>query len=62
MRCGNWIQTTRILALAAVLTAAGCGGAPQSTAPKTAEELSEREKQQIRELNQQRAEEWGTKK
>jgi hypothetical protein len=62
MRRGTWIQTARILSLAAALTAGGCGGAPQSTAPKTADELTEREKQQIRELNQQRAEEWGTKK
>jgi hypothetical protein len=37
----------------------GCGGEAPS-APRTAAELSEAEKQQIRELNEQRAQEWGT--
>jgi hypothetical protein len=51
-----------ILAWAVVVTIiAGCGGeAP--TPPKTAAELTEQEKQQIRELNEQRAQEWGTPK
>ena len=36
----------------------GCGGKPPQ--PKT--DLNEQEKQQVRELNQQRADEWGKKK
>ena len=45
----------------ALTTVAGCGGeAP--TPPKTAADLTEQEKQQIRELNEQRAQEWGTPK
>jgi hypothetical protein len=40
------------------LVLAGCGGsAPQ---PKT--DLNEQEKQQVRELNEQRVDEWGKKK
>jgi hypothetical protein len=51
-----------VLAWAVALTiVAGCGGeAP--TPPKTAADLTEQEKQQIRELNEQRAQEWGTPK
>jgi hypothetical protein len=41
-----------------VLVIAGCGGS--SPQPKT--DLNEQEKQQVRELNEQRADEWGRKK
>jgi hypothetical protein len=41
-----------------LLMAAGCGGS--SSQPKT--DLSEQEKQQVRELNEQRMDEWGKKK
>jgi hypothetical protein len=47
------------LVLGGLLLAAGCGE-PATTAPKT--DLSEKEKQQIRELNEQRAQEWGPKR
>jgi hypothetical protein len=45
----------------ALLFVAGCGGEAPAP-PKTAGDLSEQEKQQIRELNEQRAQEWGTPK
>jgi hypothetical protein len=45
-------------ALGILLLVCGCGeSAPQ---PKT--DLNEQEKQQVRELNQQRMDEWGKKK
>ena len=44
-----------------LLVIAGCGGEAPAP-PKTAAELTEQEKQQIRELNEQRAQEWGTPK
>jgi hypothetical protein len=51
-----------VLAWVVVLTfVAGCG-AESPTPPKTAADLTEQEKQQIRELNEQRAQEWGTPK
>jgi hypothetical protein len=50
------------LVFAVVLSSlAGCGGEAPSP-PKTAADLTEQEKQQIRELNEQRAQEWGTPK
>jgi hypothetical protein len=49
----------RALTISSVLLTAGCGGEP-STPPKT--DLSEQEKEQIKDLNQQRAQEWGSKK
>ena len=48
----------RGLAVVAVLALAGCGGKPPQ--PKT--DLNEEEKQQVRELNEQRMDEWGKKK
>ncbi len=39
----------------------GCGGEKPSP-PKTSGELTEQEKQQVRELNEQRASEWGPAK
>jgi hypothetical protein len=39
----------------------GCTG-EKPAPPKTAGELNEEEKKQIRELNEQRAQEWGTPK
>lgn len=51
-----------VLAWAVALTIlAGCGGETPAP-PKTAADLTEQEKQQIRELNEQRAQEWGTPK
>ena len=47
------------LFLVAVISFAGCGGA-ETAAPK--KDLSEKEKQQIRELNEQRASEWASTK
>jgi hypothetical protein len=46
------------LAVVALLGLAGCGGKPPQ--PKT--DLNEQEKQQVRELNEQRVDEWGKKK
>lgn len=41
-----------------LLALGGCGG--EKVAPaKSADELSEAEKQQVRELNEQRTDEWG---
>lgn len=51
----RWV---RVLAVGVLLAFTGCGG--EKPAPvKTAEELSEQEKQQVRELNEQRTDEWG---
>jgi hypothetical protein len=47
--------------LGVLVTIVGCGGEAPAP-PKTAAELSEQEKQQIRDLNEQRAQEWGTPK
>jgi hypothetical protein len=41
-----------------ILVISGCGGA----APQPKADLNEQEKQQVRELNQQRMDEWGKKK
>ena len=60
MRYGFWKQVVRALPLWLLLVASGCGGAA-TTPPKTASELSEQEKQQLRELNEQRVDEWGKK-
>jgi len=49
----------RTLAGALVLLVSGCGG-ESSTPPK--KDLSEQEKQQIKDLNEQRAQEWGPRK
>ena len=49
----------KILGLSFLLTIAGCGGS-ESSAPK--KDLGEKEKQQIRELNEQRASEWSSTK
>jgi hypothetical protein len=48
-----------LLALATALVTAGCGPS-EPTGPK--ETLTDKEKQQIEELNKQRQEEWGVKK
>jgi len=53
-----WHRLVRDFAVLALLIAAGCGGSPPQ--PKT--DLSEQEKQQVRELNEQRMDEWGKKK
>ena len=58
----NWHAALWTVLAAALLAAAGCGGPPTTTVPKKTGELTEKEKQQIRELNEQRAQEWGTKK
>lgn len=53
---GNrWV---RVLAVSMLLAVSGCGGEKPAPA-KTAGELSEEEKQQVRELNEQRTDEWG---
>lgn len=49
----------RVLVLAAAVAAVGCGSS-EPTGPK--ENLSEKEKQQIRELNEQRQQEWSPAK
>jgi hypothetical protein len=49
------------LATAAALTVTGCGGSGPSVPGKTGE-LSEQHKQQIRDLEAQRQDEWGLKK
>jgi hypothetical protein len=47
-----------VLAAAAVFAVVGCGTEPTSPIKG---ELSEQEKQQIKELNEQRQDEWGRK-
>jgi hypothetical protein len=61
MRHGFCVRVTRVTFPLLLLAALGCGGA-ETTPPKSAAELSEQEKQQVRELNEQRASEWGTPK
>ncbi len=61
MRCSFWERVVHVMALAMLFAALGCGGAT-TTPPKSAGELSEQEKQQLRDLNEQRASEWGTPK
>jgi hypothetical protein len=51
-------QAVCLLIALGLLTAAGCGGY-EPAPPKTAGELSEQEKQQLKELDEQRAQEWG---
>jgi hypothetical protein len=53
-----WARAARVLAAAGVLALAGCG----SSAPSKKGELSEPEKQQLRDLDAQRQQEWGKKK
>ncbi len=55
---GSWLSLFAALACVALM---GCGGEKLSP-PKTAGELTEQEKQQVRELNEQRASEWGPAK
>jgi hypothetical protein len=50
-----------VLAIATIGAATGCSVETPTAAPKTSEELTEQEKQQIRDLNEQRAQEWGMK-
>lgn len=52
------VRVWQWVALGTLLFACGCGGSPP--APKT--DLNEQEKQQVRELNEQRLDEWGKKK
>lgn len=47
-----------LLLAAAVVVAAGCGSSEPTTGPK--ETITEPEKQQVKDLNQQRQEEWGS--
>jgi len=61
MCCSFWEPMVRVTMLLVLLAALGCGGAA-TTPPKSAAELSEQEKQQLRELDEQRASEWGTPK
>jgi hypothetical protein len=50
----------RVACLSVMLVSlAGCGG-PKPAPAKSAAELTEAEKQQIRELNEQRTQEWGS--
>lgn len=46
-----------LILLAVACLPIGCGSQPDFTPPKT--ELTEEEKQQIKELNEQRQSEWG---
>lgn len=55
MYIGDWRRVLRGLLVIVVLFSGGCGDS--APAPKT--DLNEQEKQQIRELNQQRVDEWG---
>lgn len=53
----------RVLRLAlplVLLLAIGCGSEPEQTAPK--ETLTDKEKQQVQDLNKQRQDEWGSTK
>jgi len=60
-RAGGWSSFLAGVIVALPLVLAGCGGSgPAPT--KTADQLSEEEKQQLRDLNEQRAQEWGGKK
>jgi hypothetical protein len=54
MYLGGW----KSVAWGVVLLASGCGAT--ASAPKA--DLNEQEKQQLRELNEQRVDEWGKKK
>jgi outer membrane biogenesis lipoprotein LolB len=47
----------RVVLLLAILLLAGCG--EKDVGPKT--ELNEKEQEQLKELNQQRTDEWGNK-
>lgn len=49
----------RAFVLCGALVMLGCGG-ESSTPPKS--DLTEQDKQQIKDLNEQRASEWGSKK
>jgi hypothetical protein len=53
-------RATGAVVLTLLLAACGCGGG--TTAPKAAGDLSDEQKQQIRELNEQRSSEWGPPK
>jgi hypothetical protein len=59
MRSTRFVRRLGCLWIAALLALSGCGE-PAVTPPK--KDLSEREKQQIRELNEQRASEWASTK
>ncbi|HXG10550.1 MAG TPA: hypothetical protein VNK04_12380 [Gemmataceae bacterium] len=50
-----------VVVLAAVLAVTGCGGS-DSAIEVPPRELTEEQKKQLREYEQQRQEEWGTKK
>jgi uncharacterized protein YceK len=52
----KWAGAWLLVVLAGL---AGCGSSETTTVKK---DLSEEEKQQLRELNEQRASEWGTKR
>ena len=54
----KWVYAARAFALAAALSAGGCG--EEVTQPKV--DLTEEEKKQVEELNQQRLDEWGKRK
>ena len=55
----KWVYAARAVALAAALGAGGCGS-EEELKPKV--ELTEEEKKQVEELNQQRVDEWGKRK
>jgi hypothetical protein len=59
MRSRSWGRAVRVLTVVAVFAVVGCGAEPTTSIK---DELSEQEKQQIKELNEQRQDEWGRKR
>jgi hypothetical protein len=53
------IRQVRFVVAAVLLALSGCG---ERESPQPKKDLSEKDKQQIRELNQQRASEWSSTK
>ena len=55
----TWVYAVRIFTVAAALGAGGCGSEEE---PKPKLELTEEEKKQVEELNEQRMDEWGKRR